>query len=54
MRLAPAAFVEVGAGVGVELLKFELFAKLAISMAMSFGEYDEVEERYRPFTFDEF
>ncbi len=35
-------------------MKFELFAKLALSMAMSFGEYDEAEARYRPFTFDEF
>ncbi len=54
MRIAPSAFVEVGAGVGVELLKFELFAKLALSMAMSFGEYDEAEGKYQPFTFDEF
>ncbi len=54
MKIAPAAFLEVGAGVGVELLKFEIFAKLAISLAMSLGEYNEVEERYRPFTFDEF
>ncbi len=54
MRIAPSAFLEVGAGVGVELLKFEIFAKLALSLAMSLGEYDEVEERYRPFTFDEF
>jgi hypothetical protein len=54
MCLAPSAFVEAGAGVGVELLNFELFAKLAVSMGMTFGPYNEEEQKYDPFSFDEF
>ncbi len=54
MCLAPSAFVEAGAGVGVELLNFGFFAKLAVSMGMTFGPYNEEEQKYDPFSFDEF
>ena len=38
----------------MELLNFELFAKLAVSMGMTFGPYNEEEQKYDPFSFDEF
>ncbi|MCL2497335.1 MAG: hypothetical protein FWF06_01820, partial [Symbiobacteriaceae bacterium] len=54
MKLAPSALIEVGAGLGIDMLKIEIFAQLAIECAMTFGAYNIQEKAYDPFTFDSF
>ena len=54
VQISPEAFVEVGAGVGCEVAKFELYAKLSVAAAMTFGAYNEEAHDYDFFVFDEF
>ena len=54
MKLSPSALFEIGAGLGIDMLKIELFAQLAINMSMTFGAFDVDTKTYAPFSFDEF
>ncbi len=54
IQFSPEAYIEVGAGIGAEIAKFELFAKLAITAAMTLGAYDEETRDYGVFAMDEF
>ncbi len=46
--ITPSVSVEAGVGVGIELLKFELFVKTNLAITATFGEYIPDEERYEP------
>ena len=54
--LNPSLFLEVGVGIGVEVLKAELYFKASIGCAMSFATRvkDEKTNQYKtePFSFD--
>ncbi len=52
--LSPEGYIEAGAGIGVEILKFEVFIKINIGCSMTFGGWDEDAEKYTPFSFDSF
>ncbi|MEG0050283.1 MAG: hypothetical protein RR865_14085, partial [Clostridia bacterium] len=56
VALGPKVFVEVGLGVGVEIVKIELFIKLNIEFAIMLGRYDETLNDgaggYEPFRFN--
>lgn len=54
IRIAPEVYMEAGAGIGVELLKFEVFIKISIACAMTLGAYNMAESKYDAFSFDEF
>ena len=57
-KLAPEAFIEAGAGIGVEMLKFEIFVKISIGCEMTFGAYTgktpESDGEYEAFVFNKF
>ncbi len=44
ISLNPTAYVEAGAGVGVELAKLEIFVKVSVSFAFTLGEECQVDE----------
>ena len=44
ISLNPSAYVEAGAGVGVELAKLEIFVKVSVSFAFTLGEESQVDE----------
>ena len=52
--LEPSVFVEAGAGIGIEILKFEIFIKVSVECAMTFGAYNEDKDDYDPFVFNSF
>jgi hypothetical protein len=62
MTLEPGVYLELGAGIGVEMLKFEIFVKVSVSCAFSFGKYEreynkatgQYTGKYAPFSFDKF
>ena len=54
VSLSPEAFLEAGAGIGVEILKFEIFVKVNIGCGMTLGAYNKDTDSYDPFSFDEF
>lgn len=53
-QLSPEGFIEAGAGIGIEILKFEVYIKIGLGCAMTFGAWDAEAEKYKPFEFDEF
>ena len=52
-EIAPELYVQVGAGVGIEILKAEIYIKVSIGCAMAFGNYTGDDyEVFRLRTFD--
>ena len=52
-EIAPELYVQVGAGVGIEILKAEIYIKVSIGCAMAFGNYTgDGYEVFRLRTFD--
>jgi len=54
VHIEPEVFLEVGGGVGIEILKFELFIKVSVGCAMTLGAYNDEKDDYDPFEFEEF
>ena len=54
LTISPDAFVEVGAGAGVELAKIEVFIKISIACSMYIGGLDPETMKYDPFVFQSF
>lgn len=55
--ISPEAFIEAGAGIGIEVVKIEVFIKINIACSMTLGKYvenDKGEGSYDAFEFDEF
>lgn len=46
IQISPSGFIEVGAGIGIELLKFELYLKAQLSMQFTIGGYSEDAGKY--------
>lgn len=44
IKLNPSAYVEAGAGVGVDLAKLEVYVKVSVSFAFTLGEESQVDE----------
>ncbi len=47
ITFSPSGFLEVGAGIGVELLKFELYLKAQMGLSFTIGGYSETAGSYR-------
>ncbi len=54
LQFAPGGFIEVGAGVGVELLKFELYLRASMKLAFTIGGYSVDAGSYRGAKLDNF
>ncbi len=54
LSITPALSLEVGAGVGVEVLKFEIFLKTNIAITMTMGGYYEEIDSYEGFYISKF
>ncbi len=62
MTISPEAFVEAGAGIGIEIVKFEVFIKISVGCKMTLGAYKKEYDtatglysgKYEGFSFDEF
>lgn len=62
VKIAPEIYLEAGAGIGIEILKFEVFVKVKVGCEMTFGAYEknynvatgQYEGEYGPFSFDKF
>jgi hypothetical protein len=52
--ISPEAYVEAGAGIGVEIMKFEVFVKISIGCSMTLGSYDKDTKSYGAFEFTDF
>ncbi len=46
--------IELGAGIGIDIAKAEIFVKASIGFAFSLGVYDTENNKYEPATIDEF
>ncbi|MBO4818592.1 MAG: hypothetical protein J5528_00500, partial [Firmicutes bacterium] len=46
--ITPSVSVEAGVGVGIELLKFELYVKTNLAITATFGQYIPDEDKYEP------
>ena len=51
-EISPELYAQVGAGIGIEILKAEIYAKINIGCAMAFGNYNDGS--YEPFRLREF
>lgn len=49
LTITPGLSLEAGAGVGIELAKFELFVKTSVSISMTMGGYLEETDSYEGF-----
>lgn len=47
ITFSPSGFLEVGAGIGIELLKFELYLKAQMGLSFTIGGYSEEAGSYR-------
>ena len=54
IKIEPSGFIEVGAGIGIDLLKFELYLKATLGLGFSFGAYNTDIQAYEPASFDSF
>lgn len=62
MTISPEAFVEAGAGIGIEIMKFEVFIKISVGCSMTLGAYERSYDvntglykgDYKGFSFDSF
>ena len=54
LSITPGLSLEAGVGVGMELLKFELFVRTNIAMTMTMGGYSEDTEKYEGFYISDF
>jgi hypothetical protein len=62
MSISPEAFVEAGAGIGIEIMKFEVFIKISVGCSMTLGSYEKKYDTktglysgsYKGFSFDSF
>jgi len=62
MTISPEAFVEAGAGIGIEIMKFEVFIKISVGCSMTLGAYEKKYDvntglykgDYKGFSFDSF
>ncbi len=54
IKIEPSGFIEVGAGIGIDLLKFELYLKATLGLGFSFGAYNTDKQAYEPASFDSF
>ncbi|MBP5282769.1 MAG: hypothetical protein J6Z22_09770, partial [Lachnospiraceae bacterium] len=52
INIAPQLSIEAGAGVGMELLKVELFIRVNFGMAFTLGTYNYTNDDYDPASFD--
>ncbi len=52
--ISPELFVEAGVGVGIEIMKIEVYVKINVGCAMTLGAYDTDAGKYEGFSFDEF
>lgn len=53
--ISPELYLQVGAGVGIEILKAEIYAKISVGCLMAFGNYNEdVKNDYEVFRLREF
>ncbi|MBO4819253.1 MAG: hypothetical protein J5528_03845, partial [Firmicutes bacterium] len=46
--ITPSISIEAGVGVGIELLKFELYVKTNLAITATFGQYIPEEDAYEP------
>lgn len=49
-----SAYIEAGAGVGVEIAKFEVFVKIVVGFGFTLGAYNTDTHKYEPASFDQF
>lgn len=54
LNITPSIELEAGVGIGVELLKFELFVKTSIAITMTMGGYLEDTDKYEGFYISDF
>ncbi|MGI5970836.1 MAG: S-layer homology domain-containing protein [Oscillospiraceae bacterium] len=54
VQIGIEAYIEAGAGVGVEIAKFELYAKMVVGIGFRLGTYDTETHSYSAGSFDEF
>ena len=54
LTITPGLSLEVGAGIGVELLKFEIFIRTSVAISMTMGGYLEETEKYEGFYISSF
>lgn len=54
VEVSPSLFLEVGAGVGIEVAKFELYGNVGVTCALTLGAYNTDEKQYDPFEFNSF
>ncbi len=54
LRLAPNVALELGAGIGIDILKIELFVKVTVGLAFTLGRYNPQTSTYDPASFDSF
>ena len=54
LSITPSIELEAGVGIGVELLKFELFVKTSIAITMTMGGYLEDTDKYEGFYISDF
>ena len=54
LNITPSISLEAGVGIGVELLKFELFVKTSIAITMTMGGYLEDTDKYEGFYISDF
>ena len=50
--LKPELFIEVGVGIGVEVMKAEIYFKASINCSMAFAVRDDTTGNYTPFSFE--
>ncbi len=53
-QLSPEISIEAGGGIGVELLKFELYIKVTLGLDLTFGAYSIEKDEYEPANMDSF
>ncbi len=54
ISISPSAFLEVGVGAGVELMKIELFVSAGIGFSATLGAFNTKSEEYEGASFDKF
>lgn len=54
LNITPSLSMEIGAGIGVELMKLEIFFKTSIAITMTMGGYLEDTDRYEGFYISSF
>lgn len=52
--ISPELFVQAGMGVGIEIMKVEVYIKINVGCSMTLGDYNTDEGEYEGFSFEEF